>query len=67
MIRSFADPRVERFFRDGICPARWQAFENAAKRKLDIREFLADMLRHVVWVAMRRLGIAASIFVLTRT
>jgi proteic killer suppression protein len=36
MIRSFAGPRVERFFRDGICPARWQAFETIAKRKLDM-------------------------------
>jgi len=36
MIRSFADPRVERFFRDGICPARWQTFETIAKRKLDM-------------------------------
>ncbi len=36
MIRSFADPRVEKFFRDGICPARWQAFETIAKRKLDM-------------------------------
>jgi proteic killer suppression protein len=36
MIRSFADPRVERLFRDGICPARWQTFETIAKRKLDM-------------------------------
>jgi proteic killer suppression protein len=36
MIRSFAEPRVETFFRHGICPARWRAFEDAAKRKLDM-------------------------------
>ena len=36
MIRSFAEPRVERFFRHGICPARWRTFENVAKRKLDM-------------------------------
>jgi hypothetical protein len=40
MIRSFADPRVESFFRDGICPARWQAFETIAKRKLDMLDAL---------------------------
>lgn len=36
MIRSFADRTTERFFRDGVCPARWRAFESAAVRKLDI-------------------------------
>ena len=36
MIRSFAEPRTEKFFRHGICPARWRAFENIAKRKLDM-------------------------------
>ena len=43
MIRSFADPRVERFFRDGICPARWQAFENIAKRSLDMLDAAAKL------------------------
>jgi proteic killer suppression protein len=36
MIRSFAEPRIEKFFRHGICPARWREFENVAKRKLDM-------------------------------
>jgi proteic killer suppression protein len=36
MIRGFADRATERFFRDGICPARWRAFEGVAARKLDI-------------------------------
>ena len=43
MIRSFADPRIERFFRDGICPARWQAFENIAKRSLDMLDAAAKL------------------------
>ena len=36
MIRSFADRTIERFFRDGVCPARWRPFESAAVRKLDM-------------------------------
>jgi toxin HigB-1 len=36
MIRSFAEPRIEKFFRHGICPARWREFEDIAKRKLDM-------------------------------
>jgi proteic killer suppression protein len=36
MIRSFADRASERFFRDGVCPARWRAFEAVAARKLDM-------------------------------
>lgn len=36
MIRSFADPSTEDFFRDGTCPSEWQAFEAVAKRKLDV-------------------------------
>jgi len=36
MIRSFAEPRIEKFFQHGICPARWREFENVAKRKLDM-------------------------------
>ena len=36
MIRSFADRTTERFFRDGVCPARWRAFETVAARKLDM-------------------------------
>lgn len=35
MIKSFADRATERFFRDGVCPARWRAFEAIALRKLD--------------------------------
>ena len=41
MIRSFAEPRTEKFFRHGICPARWRAFENIAKRKLDMLDAAA--------------------------
>jgi len=36
MIRSFADRATEQFFRDGVCPARWQAFAAVAARKLDV-------------------------------
>jgi proteic killer suppression protein len=36
MIRTFADRATERFFRDGICPARWRAFQAVALRKLDM-------------------------------
>ena len=36
MIRTFADRVTERFFCDGICPARWRAFEAVAVRKLDM-------------------------------
>ena len=36
MIRSFADRTTERFFRDGICPARWRTFQAVAARKLDM-------------------------------
>ncbi len=36
MIRSFADRATERFFRDGICAARWRAIEPVALRKLDM-------------------------------
>jgi len=44
MIQGFADARCERFFRDGICPARWQAFENVAKRKLDMLDAATKLL-----------------------
>jgi proteic killer suppression protein len=36
MIQSFASRATERFFRDGICPAQWRAFESVALRKLDM-------------------------------
>jgi toxin HigB-1 len=36
MIQSFADRATERFFRDGVCPARWRVFEEMALRKLDM-------------------------------
>ena len=44
MIQGFADAKCERFFRDGICPARWQAFENVAKRKLDMLDAATKLL-----------------------
>lgn len=43
MIRSFADPRIEKFFRHGICPAKWYAFEKVAKRKLDMLDAAARL------------------------
>ena len=36
MIRSFADKAAERFFRDGVCPARWRSLQSTAARKLDM-------------------------------
>jgi proteic killer suppression protein len=36
MIQSFADRATERFFRDGVCPARCRVFEEMALRKLDM-------------------------------
>ena len=36
MIRGFADRATERFFRDGVCPARWRAVSDVAARKLDM-------------------------------
>ena len=36
MIRSFADRATERLFQEGVCPARWRAFEAVALRKLDM-------------------------------
>jgi toxin HigB-1 len=36
MVQSFADRATERFFRDGVCPARWRVFEEMALRKLDM-------------------------------
>jgi proteic killer suppression protein len=44
MIRSFAEPRIEKFFRHGICPARWREFENVAKRKLDMLDAATKLL-----------------------
>jgi proteic killer suppression protein len=52
MIRSFAEPRVEKFFRHGICPARWRAFEDVAKRKLDMLD-AATKLSDVRMAALR--------------
>ena len=49
MIRSFAEPRIEKFFRHGICPARWREFENVAIRKLDMLDAatkLSDVFSH---------------------
>jgi proteic killer suppression protein len=36
MIQGFADKVCERFFQEGVCPSQWKAFENVAKRKLDM-------------------------------
>jgi toxin HigB-1 len=46
MIQSFGDRTTERFFRTGECPARWQAFQGVAMRKLDMLDAatrLADL------------------------
>lgn len=46
MIRGFADPATERFFRDGEPPPEWQAFSPVALRKLDMLDAavrLADL------------------------
>lgn len=44
-IRGFADPEIERFFRDGRAPRRvgWVAVAKIALRKLDMLEY-ADAL-----------------------
>jgi len=34
MIRSFADKATRRFYEEGVCPAKWRAFEQSAVRKL---------------------------------
>jgi toxin HigB-1 len=44
MIQSFADARCERFFREGICPAKWQSFENVAHRKLDMLDAANELI-----------------------
>ena len=36
MIRGFANRATERFFREGVCPARWRSFERSATYKLDM-------------------------------
>jgi toxin HigB-1 len=36
MIVGFSNRVTERFFREGVCPARWRAFESIAARKLDM-------------------------------
>lgn len=36
MIQGFADSATERFFRDGVCAAKWRAIAKVAARKLDI-------------------------------
>jgi len=46
MIRSFADRKTQRLFRDGNCSAAWRAFEATALRKLDMLDAataLADL------------------------
>jgi toxin HigB-1 len=36
MIKSFADRRTERFYREGVCPKAWRQFEERALVKLDM-------------------------------
>ncbi len=36
MIVGFANAELERFFRHGDCPRRWQALETVIARKLDM-------------------------------
>ena len=36
MIVDFADRDAERFFRDGVCPAKWASVAKALARKLDM-------------------------------
>jgi toxin HigB-1 len=36
VIVGFADAATERFFRDGVCPARWRVLSKAIARKLDM-------------------------------
>jgi proteic killer suppression protein len=36
VILGFADTETERFFREGVCPARWRALSNVMARKLDM-------------------------------
>lgn len=43
MIQGFADRPTERFFEDGICPARWRSFETVARRKLDLLDAAVEL------------------------
>ena len=36
MIVDFADRESERFFREGVCPAKWTTIAKALARKLDM-------------------------------
>jgi proteic killer suppression protein len=36
VIPGFSDAKTERFFRDGVCPARWRALSKIIARKLDM-------------------------------
>jgi proteic killer suppression protein len=36
VIIGFADAETERFFREGICPARWSDISRVVARKLDM-------------------------------
>ena len=36
VIVGFADAKTERFFREGVCPARWHSISKAIARKLDM-------------------------------
>ena len=35
-IKSFADKATQRFYFEGVCPAKWRPFEKVAHRKLDM-------------------------------
>lgn len=43
MIRSFADRDAERFFKEGVCPARWRSFAKVAGRKLDMLDYAVKL------------------------
>jgi toxin HigB-1 len=47
VILGFADEQTERFFREGMCPARWRSVSNVAARKLDMLDAATslDVLR----------------------
>jgi len=43
VIVGFADAETERFFRDGVCPARWRAISKVVARKLDMLDAAPDL------------------------
>jgi toxin HigB-1 len=36
VIIGFADAKTERFFREGVCPAKWRVMSKSIARKLDM-------------------------------